>query len=479
MAKTSTIRTLYESLQKRLRPEDVADLILTQLSSTLTAVEKTKHELSFLAKLERVARGSTRRSIYQMSSMLDEFRKPIVPERQVNKAVELFTTARKPSDDDLFDPEKLLVFLTTLCKEIRKKTDESDFKAHRLNNHEREKCGLDISRRRYNKLFRFLVRFQKKIGTYALELRKYRATMVSKSSLASLITYEDFAASRNAAYFIAYFTAKSNKRSVFTNDSQERPFDEIAEMLLNRFKRRPCERGWKAIAHVMPDYQVVENLSDADKMDIFSKFLTVMVDMASLLKMTYETNKFDLKTMIVHRGNDSSTWNIIAGAWNASRHGWVSLLYSLGLQEKFEAICPGKVMRLMAADVVRWHQATGGKIDPNTGVWADLPLPWEVFNGEKTCTREIVEAVCKSHGIDAVKTGWVAPKAERKTVAFTPTPELVHGVVVSNPKLAAVLRKAGWFSGKSAKPVTEAVVVERDYTGAALKASVGDEVVER
>lgn len=471
MVKTSTIRTLYESLQKRLRPEDIADLILTHLKSTLTGAEK--------AQLEKAARYSTRRSFSHMSSMFDEFRKPIVPKRQVNKAVELFTSVRKPSDDDLLDPEKLLVFMTSLCNEIRKQADKNDFKADRLNTEQREKCGLDISRRRYNKLFRFLVRFQAKVGTYALELRKYRATMVSKSSLASLITYEDFTASKNAACFVAYFTAKSNKRSVFTNDSQERPFDQIAEMLFNRFKRHPCAAGWRTIAHVMPDYQVVEKLSDADKMDIFSKFLTVMVDMAGLLKMTYETNKFDLKTMVVRRGNDSSTWNAVAGAWNMSRHGWVSLLYSLGLEDKFKAICPGKVMRLMAADVVRWHHATGGSIDPNTSVWAELPLPWEVFNGEKACTRELVETVCKKYGIDAVKTGWVAPKAERKTVAFTPTPELVHGVVVSNPSLAAVLRKAGWFSGKAAKSVTEAVVVERDETGAALKASVEDEVQMR
>jgi hypothetical protein len=46
----------------------------------------------------------------------------------------------------------------------------------------------------------------------------------------------------------------------------------------------------------------------------------------------------------------------------------------------------------------------------------------------------------------------------------------VHGVAVSDPALAALLRKAGWFSGKAAKPVDVAVVVERDPTGAALEA---------
>jgi hypothetical protein len=300
--------------------------------------------------------------------------------------------------------------------------------------------------------------------------------MVAKSSLASLIEKDDFFVSEDAACFAAYFAARSNRRSVFTNQKQDKAFDEVCLMLYSRFKKTPRAAGWRVLAHVMPDPEITKKLSEKDKMAIFNKYLTIMVDIADLLKMTHEKSNFDLQTMTVARGDDSSTWNAIAGAWNAARTGWVSLLFALGLQEKFETMCVGKVMRLMAADVVRWHKASGGDLDPNTAIWAALPFPWEVFLGEKTCTREMVEKVCKKYNVDAEKTGWIAPRDKREVVPFKPTPELVHGVVVSDPRLAAVLRKAGWFSGKSneVKSVSEAVVVERDETGAALSASVGE-----
>jgi len=57
--------------------------------------------------------------------------------------------------------------------------------------------------------------------------------------------------------------------------------------------------------------------------------------------------------------------------------------------------------------------------------------------------------------------------------AFSPTPELVHGVAVTSPALAAVLRKAGWFSGKAVTALPEgtpAVDVVRDDKGFALSA---------
>ncbi|HEY9883897.1 MAG TPA: hypothetical protein V6C98_09855, partial [Thermosynechococcaceae cyanobacterium] len=46
---------------------------------------------------------------------------------------------------------------------------------------------------------------------------------------------------------------------------------------------------------------------------------------------------------------------------------------------------------------------------------------------------------------------WTVPRPSGKPVAFTSTPELVHGVSVANPALAKVLRRAGFFSGKTIK----------------------------
>ena len=109
----------------------------------------------------------------------------------------------------------------------------------------------------------------------------------------------------------------------------------------------------------------------------------------------------------------------------------------------------------MAADVAAWHRAAGGRLDPDTHVWNEVPLPWEVLSGGAVCTRQMVEEVCRKCGVDPVKNGWTAPPPDRKAAEFRPTPELVHGVTVASPQLAAVLRKAGWFSGKRAAPLPD------------------------
>jgi hypothetical protein len=121
--------------------------------------------------------------------------------------------------------------------------------------------------------------------------------------------------------------------------------------------------------------------------------------------------------------------------------------------------------------VAAWHRVIGGDLDPDTKVWAELPLPWEVLTGEAECPRDHVELVCVKHGVDPLKNGWAAPRPGRKVHSFRPTPELVHGVTVSSPELVGLLRKAGWFSGKSARPVAADVVVYRDAHGFATGAA--------
>jgi hypothetical protein len=129
------------------------------------------------------------------------------------------------------------------------------------------------------------------------------------------------------------------------------------------------------------------------------------------------------------------------------------------------------VLRQMVADVAAWHRVTGGDLDPDTKVWAELPLPWEVLAGETECPRDHVELVCAKHDVDPLKNGWAAPRPGCTVHAFRPTPELVHGVTVASPELAILLRKAGWFSGKSARPVEADVAVYRDSHGFAIGAA--------
>lgn len=465
------LNQLYESLQKRLRPEDVAELVLVVLKDDLTESEKQL--------LKKAAVYSLRNSWQQFSSMMQDFYRPVTPAKKVRKAAELFSTAYVLKDEDCADVEKVSALVRHVSAEIKKNFGSSSFKYDRLNGAQRLEKGLEISRRRYNKLFRFLRDFEAKIETYKRELRKYRATRIAKSSLATEIDYDDFSASKDAACFIAYYAARSNRRSAFTNQSQDRAFDEIAEMMLNRFKRNPGVKGWRAISFVMPDAEIVENLRDEDKILLYGKWLAVLDDIAGLLKETWQKSGFDRSTMIVKRGDDSTTWNALAGAWNAARQGWLSTARALGLDNEIEQMCFGKVMRLMAADVAAWHRASGGQLEPDTLVWAELPAPWEVFSGEAVCPRALVESVCRKHDVDAIKKGWISPRGERRSVPFQPTPELVHGVAVSHPEIALALRKAGWFSGKyKRKSLPEdapGFIVHYDSTGAATGVTLNSE----
>ncbi len=431
---------LFASLQERSRPED----IWLKLKKVLVE-QCTEDEREFIYNIQSIVASQT----YQHSYMQTTFQKPVAPFKQIYKAQELFTTSFKIKVADDYNVTAINELLDLLSKEINKVREKNNFVTDRLTKEERKQTfSQEVSKRRYNKLFRFLKRFEKKLITYKLELRKYQAMRVAKSRLATFIDWNDFKESPEASYFVAYFSARMNRRSEFTNQSQNRPYDEVAAWLLDRFKKNPCQQGWKIIAQVMPDEEIVSNLTAENKALLFSQYLTLLYDVADLLKITWEKSKFNRASMIVKAGDDSTTWNALAGDWNRLREGWLALVKVLGMTDIYEQFCIGKVMRLMAADVAYWHRMTGGTIEPDTLVWAELPAPWEVLMGEETCEKALVIKTCEIHGVDAIEKGWIEPKQNREIVPFTLTPELVHGVVVNNPDLAFIFRKLGMFSGK-------------------------------
>ena len=468
------MQELFESLQQRRRPEDVAEIIRSQLGEEFTQQE--------LLVLDRAARHSLKRGLAKVTSMLEEFNRPTTPERQIRRAIELFRRTDTWTAAECAEPERVQAFIEELCPLIHKKFGKSDFKQHRLNGEQRTDIGLDISRRRYNKLFRLISRLEMKLRTYVREMRKYDYTRVGKSRLATRLSREDFEKDSATAAFLAYFVARCNLRSVFTNTSQQRPYDEIADMLFQRLKRQPERTNWWALAHVFPDREVLARLSDMQKGQLLGRWLVLLRDIADLLREVWQASDIRRESMIVKRGNDSSTWNNTANAWNRARDAWIALLQSMGMETELDALCFGKMLRLMAADVACWHQLSGGGLDPNTFVWNELPLPWEVLAGDATCTRQQVEEVCRRHGIDPINKGWIALPTEHRVENFTPTPELVHGVVVADPTLAKVLRRAGWFSGQNVRWVDEvpdSVTVQRDEHGFALAAKPTKNAVDR
>lgn len=434
-----TLDTLYTTLGQRRRPEDVADLVHAQLAGRLSVVED--------ALLTRASARSLRKMWFGYTSMRQDWAEAVGMHRQVGRARELFESAAAIDVFDTSAPDRIADFLDHVCPEIGKARGENDFLADRLDRAERHALGMRMSRRRYDKLWRVLVRMELRLAKLVRELRKLRLTRIGKQRLAPYLSASDFLRGESSACFVAYMVARLGLRSEFTVWGQQKAFDEVARMLLDRCMRDP-RASFYAIAHVHPAPDVLARLDDDARGRLVAASFEALRDAASLLDELFTASPHDRDRMVVRRGDDSSTWNQTASAFNAARDHWIALLYSLGAADVLEHMCVPKVMRLIAADVMAWHAAVGHVGDPNVQVAARLPPGWKVVLGEEHCDRADVELTCRVVGIDPAKTGWIAPRPRDAVAHFRPTPELVHGVAVGSPLLATLLRKQGWFSGK-------------------------------
>lgn len=193
----------------------------------------------------------------------------------------------------------------------------------------------------------------------------------------------------------------------------------------------------------------MRRLTRADQGALLAKWFLIMERCCQLVEPYLNNDNYRLETMVVKKGNDSSTWNALAGAFNKARDGWLNTLYALGMERLLDDFLPGKWLRLMAADVVFMHSRYGDKdevLDPDTKIWRDLPKPWEVVLGGMRCDRSMIEQRCFDYKIEG--RGWLAPR-KKEVEEFTPTPDLVHGVVVTSPVLAKILKRANFFAGPS------------------------------
>lgn len=453
------LRTLYDYVQTRPRPEDVAETVLEVLGPMLAKQHRTV--------LDKAARNSMKRTAWGYSSMASDFARATTKvENQVKTATVLFSVEPISATDCLI-PERIEAFVRKISEPLHKEYGKSK-STDRLNREQRQKVGMFKVQRWYNKRWRLLCSMEEKISRLVWNQRKYEYTRIGKSAMATQIPFEDFAADVGTACLVAYLAARMSVRSVFTNKSQEHAFDEVSAALLAHCKETGTAR-WDVIAYVMPDEPILARLTDEQRGIMLGRSWSLLVEMAEMLDTVWKKSKFDLKNMVVTSGNDSSTWNQVAGGWNKAREHWISLVNAMEMRGMLDQVCPGKVMRLMAADVVRWHLSSGGEIHPDTKVWAELPTPWDVIHGKAVCTRTTIAAACAKHAVDPAK--WINGKIDREPVPFKPTPELVHGVSISSPSLALALRKVGAFSGKGIKgEVPEGFAVMRDENGFALRA---------
>lgn len=432
---------LFASLALRETPETVAGHIAEALTTDAAAAAR---KLAL-----KISRSSVSARI-GWTSMSTRFRGADPMDLQVAKARELaglFLDASLPGSDDV---EELEAFIDSFNTLIGKARDQGSFLLGRLNRSQRAAQGLQLSRRRYDKLFRLAVRLEKRLKAYKEAISRNDLLLIGKAGLVGDIRREDLTERPWTSSFIAYYSARMKLRSEYTIEGQQRPFDELSERLL-----RGCEAhedaNWFAIAHVFPRADVLARLTDAQKGVLLGRWFGVLQKTADRLRVAFEKSNINLESMIVKRGDDSSTWNTFAGAWNRARDHWIALIVALGMERTFDAMLPGKVMRLMAADVAAWHRLSGGGIHPDTFIWRELPKPWLVLTGHAYCNLQMIEEACVRHGVATKGAGWCVPRPRTAVATYRPTPELVHGVTVENPYFAKFLRKLGAFSGKELK----------------------------
>jgi hypothetical protein len=435
------IEALHATLAQRETPETVAELIRRALPP----------ELAQRVRAPLHARISTSiRHAFGWSSMPTVFKPPVPLDGRLAKVRELallFLDGHLPEGDDPAEVERLLAAFSAL---IGKPVGANSFRDDRLNRAQRAALDLSLSRRRYDKLFRLATRLEDRLATLRAEEAKHRLLLVGKAGLAADLTVARFEGHLPAAGFVAYYAARTKLRSEFTIAGQQKPFDDLAAALLS-ICAEDAATPWFAVAHVFPRADVLARLSAEQQGLLLGRWFGILSETAERLEDAWRRSSIDLSTMVVRRGNDSTTWNLFAGAWNRARDHWIALIDALGMGALFDRMLPGKVMRLMAADVAAWHRQSGDGPHADTLVWAELPKPWEVLRLEEPCDRARVEAACRRHRIDPAKTGWTAPRPRTAVQDFRPTPELVHGVSIGSPAMAAFLKRIGAFSGRPPK----------------------------
>ncbi|KJK33733.1 hypothetical protein UK23_44950 [Lentzea aerocolonigenes] len=415
---------LYDSLDARLRPEDVAALVL-EAQPSLTHRER-----------EIVQYAATHASRRHGFSAIEA--RQVGATRQVAAARFLFAVDGGLVDVD--DPISVLEFAAVVGSEISWDPARTDFLADRLNRDARASAGIELSKRQYNRRFRMLRRLSAKASRMERARKTRDAPLLAAPGFVGAIDRSRFRADPDAACFIAYFTARRELRREFVLKSRANPFDLVADVLLARCTARGGT-DWPMIALTCPAPDVLSRLRPEQLGRLLGMWSAATRSIASSLAALWQSSSIDKATMIVRHGVDSSTWNALAGVYNTARAGWIACLHAAGLTSLIEHAWPGKVMRVMAADLAAWHQESGGSQHPDTSVWSRLPLPWDVLDGTVACSRADVEAACRSHRVEPEKSGWTAPRTHRAAARFRPTPQLVHGVAGSDPLWAMVLRR--------------------------------------
>ncbi len=307
------------------------------------------------------------------------------------------------------------------------------------------------------KRLRFLHRLEGKAGRIASGLDLRHAQMQAKSRLAYRVNTSDGL----SLAFCAYLAARANRRSIFQIGAQSRAQDTLSEALFQLLLDSDTT-DWYAVAMVRPTRDVIERCKPEPRGELVGLFHGEMARWAERLSQLWPSLPERMRDeMVMVKGVDSSRWNAFAGALNTMRSAWISATLACELDEALDSYLPGKAPRLMASDVAWMYRNSGQDLHEDTRMFAALPKPWEVVLGSASQGRDDILAAARTLSVNAQASGWVGMRHPSPLERPAPEPTLVHGVVVSDPLLAASLRRCGVFSGKRLKHLEDMPEIER------------------
>lgn len=435
------IRQLRDGLDARPRPEDVAGIVMRLLP---------------LGKAERIVVGraasAAERRWGHWSSMSTDWDRPVDASHALGNALtalvdvvdEPLLAGLRAADPN--DPDAIRSAALPVADAIGWVDAPDD--AALPTRDRKDRLGIDVSMRRWRRALRHTGALLGRADALEFARTRRELAVTSRAGAFGAPDADRMAADPDAAAFVAYYAAKRNLRRAFTLSDTDNPFDEVAAVLFDRLGE---DSDWAMVAEFYPAVRVLRRLTPEVQGQLVGRYWSLMRTGAGLAARAI--GPVDRSAMVVRQGCDSDTFNLAAGAVNTARSAWIRALVATGSLDVLDAACPPKTPRVMAGDLFMWRKTMGeDPVHPDVKVAALLPPAWEVLDGSVSCTRADVEAACAAVGIDPESTGWAAPRPPVPAGTFSPTPEMVHGIVISDPVLAEVLRRGGAFSGRPVDP---------------------------
>ncbi|MDO5098411.1 MAG: hypothetical protein Q4D85_06585 [Corynebacterium sp.] len=227
-----------------------------------------------------------------------------------------------------------------------------------------------------------MIQLDRKIQRAQRTWEAQRCALMGFAGLAYRVGEEDFLACDKAALFVALFVNRRKQIAHYQYYS-----------LNTRLELSPLEQEFLAhalasddsrpdvLAHVHCGLDVVAQLSDGQLAQMIAVYFAELSFLASRLESLHTDD------------SNRAARNVTANAWNVLRFHFLRLLAGAGF------------------DLERSHRFLGmvppRGISTECPVFAHVPKPWEVLQGEKPCSPALIRSVCAGNDVDPAQSLWV------------------------------------------------------------------------